>query len=173
MLCDGYVWAHTKRPWASLEPATEPFSQERDAVVVALGGTLPSGPEVSSDPAPHSKDDASRTIAPISVSKPKGATLKQSHNWCVSGHASHWRLAMVGAQSLLVATSFSWGPPQAVRPPRQCPVQIEQLSLVQQRHSLPVLKHGPRSLWSLRVGRCHWQSRGALSLTGRRSRAAW
>lgn len=29
------MWAHSKRPWASLEPATEPLPQGRDAVVVA------------------------------------------------------------------------------------------------------------------------------------------
>ena len=50
-----------------------------------------------------------------------------------------------------------WGcPPWArPRPPGRRLVQAaRQRSLVQQRRPLPVSKHGPRSLWSLRAGRC-------------------
>lgn len=36
-------------------------------------------------------------------------------------------------------------------------------SLVKQNHTLPVLKHGPRSLWSLQVNKCY---HGKLSKHG-------
>ena len=107
-------WAHSKRPWASLKPATEPLPQGRDAVVVALGGILPTGPEAGSDPAPPSRaprkrggrtlpprggadatQGAPHAEQPLSLSmtceKRYVMCVKQTsrHNWCVSGHASH------------------------------------------------------------------------------------